>query len=121
MLERSYVLYIDGDKESEGYKYPPLEGAIDDVFIPAQTSTNARKHAHATIANIVNEKALGVTVAQYRANNNIDGKDSIRDCMTEGELVRIKISENHVYGLIIYGGVTSCNDLINRLGKITTA
>ena len=40
--------------------------------------------------------------------------------MTESELSKIEIAENHACGLITYGGVATYNDLIDQLVKRMT-
>jgi len=98
--------------------FKPLTNTIKNIWIPSQTSDNKKKFAYVQLIDLSNLVALGVRAKQYKEQNSIEvekGK-TIRDYMSEDELNRIEEAERKINGYIEFGGVTTYEELKNRLG-----
>jgi len=99
-----------------------LTDTIRDIYIPTQTSENARKFAYSTLATLCNIKVLGMTAKKYCKINNIEvTKDmiSVRDALPKEKLDEIKKVEEHLNGFIKYAGITDYNTLKEKILGIT--
>jgi len=91
-----------------------LTDAIKEIYIPAQTSENAKKFAYSTLMTLANTKVLGTTAKAYCAKNNIEvTKDmmSARDALDEDKLKKIKDVEEEIWGLIRFAKITDYSKL----------
>jgi len=99
-----------------------LTDTIRDIYIPAQTSENAKKFAYSTLATLCNIKVLGMTAKKYCKINNIEVTKemiSVRDALPKDKLDEIKKVEEHLNGFIKYAGITDYNVLKEKILGIT--
>ena len=95
--------------------FKPLTDVIKEIYIPAQSSDNAKKFAYQNIATLINLKALGMSGTKYRKDNNIDDETDLRDVLSQDILNRIDEVELDLYGYIKYANVTDYEILKNKL------
>jgi len=95
-----------------------LTDVIRDVYIPAQTSENAKKFAYSTLMTLANTKVLGTTAKAYCKKNNIEvTKDMIsaRDALDEDKLKKIKEVEKEIWGFIRFAKITDYAELKKQI------
>ena len=95
--------------------FKPLTDVIKQIYIPAQSSDNAKKFAYQNIATLINLKALGMSGTKYRKDNNIDDEVDLRDVLSQDILNRIDQVELDLHGYIKYANVTDYEILKNKL------
>jgi hypothetical protein len=98
------------------FQFHPLADSIRDIYIPAQTSENAIKFAYSNFMDMVNLKVLGMKARKYREVYNLDPKTAVRDTLPKATLKEIAKYEEHVNGLMMYGGLTDIREINERLG-----
>jgi hypothetical protein len=113
------------NREDTKVLFHPLTDTIKDIYIPAQSSDNAKKFAYSQILDLANLKAIGLTSRTYKKKYSItneqikkDGKISIRDYMDNEELEKIKRVEEDINGLIKYAKITDYQRLKEELFNI---
>ena len=94
-----------------------LTATIQDIYIPNQTSDNAKKFAFSSISTLVNMIVLGCKASKYANDNDIEieGNKSIRDYLNKEQLEEIKDIEENVNGIIKYGKVYEYQDIKEEL------
>ena len=94
-----------------------LTQTLQDIYIPNQTSDNAKKFAFSSISTLVNMIVLGCKASKYANDNNIEieGSKSIRDYLSKSQLDEIKTIEGNVNGIIKYGKVYEYQDIKEEL------
>ena len=95
--------------------FKPLTDVIKQIYIPAQSSDNAKKFAYQNIATLINLKALGMSGTKYRKDNNIDDEVDLRDVLSQDILNRIDQVELDLHGYIKYANITDYEILRNKL------
>lgn len=95
--------------------FKPLTDVIKQIYIPAQSSDNAKKFAYQNIATLINLKALGMSGTKYRKDNNIDDEVDLRDVLSQDILNRIDQVELDLHGYIKYANITDYEILKNKL------
>lgn len=98
-----------------------LIDAIKDIYIPAQTSENARKYAYPSIANLINLKILGTTATNYAIENNIqiENNKTIRDYISKDKVEKIDYLEKKLWGYIDCANITDYDTLKNKVMDLT--
>jgi len=94
----------------------PLAEAIKDTYIPSQESDNAKKFAYQNISTLINMKALGMSGAKYKKDNNISKEAELRDILPKEILKKIDETELDLFGYIKYAGVTDYETLKEKIG-----
>ena len=95
--------------------FKPLTDVIKEIYIPAQSSDNAKKYAYQNIATLINLKALGMSGTKYRKDNNIDDEVDLRDVLSQDMLNRIDQVELDLHGYIKYANITDYEILRSKL------
>lgn len=95
--------------------FKPLTDVIKEIYIPAQSSDNAKKFAYQNIATLINLKALGMSGTKYRKDNNIDDEVDLRDVLSQDILNRIDQVELDLHGYIKYANITDYEILRSKL------
>ncbi len=98
------------DRASTKYLFHPLTDAIKEIWIPAQ-SENGKKFAYTNLANLINQKVIGMTAKQYKIKNKIDPDTPTRDTFPDHILKKIEAVEKDMWGHIKYGKVTEYTKL----------
>jgi hypothetical protein len=113
------------NREDTKILFHPLTDTIKDIYIPAQSSDNAKKFAYSQILDLANLKAIGLTSRTYKKKYGItdeqiksDGKLSIREYMSSDELEKIKRVEEDINGLVKYAKITDYQKLKDELFKL---
>lgn len=96
--------------------FKPLTDVIKDIYIPAQNSDNAKTFAYQNIATLINLKALGMSSAKYRKDNNIADDVDLRDILSQDLLNKIDEAELDLHGYIKYANITDYEILKEKLG-----
>ena len=95
--------------ERQGTKtlFKQLSETIRDIYIPQQTSDNAKKFAYSTLMTLANIKVLGCKADKYARDNNIeiDKNKTIRDYLNKDLLIAIEKVEEDINGYIKYGKI----------------
>jgi hypothetical protein len=102
--------HVKIDRASTKHLFPPLTDATKEIWIPAQ-SENGKKFAYTNLANLINQKVIGMTAKQYRVKNKIDSDTSTRDTFPNHILKKIEAVEKDMWGHIKYGKVTEYAEL----------
>lgn len=99
--------------------FHPLTDSIKEIYIPAQSSENAKKFAYSTLMDLINKRVLGLRARDFREKNNIPkGKDIYtRDYMSETQLKNIKKFQSHLHSFIS-AGITEYDRLREFISNI---
>ncbi len=97
--------------------FKPLTDAIKNIYIPAQESENAKKFAYQNIATLINMKALGMSGAKYKKENNISDEVDLRDILPKDILGKIDEVELDLFGYIKYANITDYEILKEKIGE----
>jgi len=96
--------------------FKPLVDAIKNIYIPNQDSDNAKKFAYQNIATLINMKALGMSGAKYKKENEIDNDVDLRDVLPKEILKKIDEVELDLFGYIKYANITDYEMLKEKIG-----
>ena len=120
IITQSNLLHIE--RRETKFLFHPLTDTIKNLWLPNQTSEQAKRWAYQIIMDLSNLKAIEMTSKEYKQTHNItdeqikeDGKISIRDYMSKTELEKIKKAEEHINGFILYGSIYEYENLKTRL------
>ena len=99
--------------------FHPLTNAIKEIYIPAQSSENAKRWAYSTLMDLVNLKVLGMRARDFREKNDIPKGKNIytRDYMSEEQLKAIKKFQSHL-NTMLEMGITDYNQLKEYISNI---
>lgn len=121
-LERVYkqVDVVKINRRDTKTLFYPLTDSIRDIYIPAQSSENAKRWAYPTLLDMINLKVLGMRARDFREKNNIPkGKDIYtRDYMGEEQLKSIKRFQSHL-NTMLEMGITDYNQLKEFIENIS--
>ena len=120
IITQSNLLHIE--RRETKFLFHPLTDTIKNLWLPNQTSEQAKRWAYQIIMDLSNLKAIKMTSKEYKQTHNItdetireDGKISIRDYMSKAELEKIKKAEEHINGFILYGSIYDYETLRKKL------
>lgn len=103
------------ERSNTKINFKPLTKAINDIYIPAQESDNAKKFAYNNMLTLINMKALGMSASKYKRIHNIADNVDLRDVLSKEELALIDSAELDLFGYIKYANITDYETLNQKL------